>query len=216
MKIKKIIKKSGKIPTWDIEVPDEHHYFMENGTVSHNTISYIHGCSQSIEPDYSMLYVYSTLSGEFTMANEYFVKKMKSLGLWNQSLINALHAVDGDITKLDLPNEIKNQFKGAFAIDQKKLIDCAAERQKWIDMGQSLNLYSNNPSLKGLNEIYMHAWESGLKTTYYLRSQAASKIEKSTIGNTTTNDLEVKPTEEEVKACSLEAARNGTVCEACQ
>ena len=162
------------------------------------TISYIQGCSQSIEPDYSVLYVYSTLSGDFTMINEYFVQKAKNLGIWCPELVSAIKQVDGDIASLQLPQELKDEFKTCFALDQKKLIDCAAARQIWIDMGQSLNIYYADKSLKGLSDIYFHAWRGGLKTTYYLRSKAASKIEKATIST-------------EPKACPIDGS-----CESCQ
>lgn len=145
------------------------------------TISSIVGCSPSIEPRYSVLYVYSTLSGEFTMVNEYFVDELKKLNLWNYEMLNSIKASDGDLTNLNIPEHLKNQFKTAFQQDQFKMIDAAARRQKWIDMGQSLNLYNCETSLKYMNDLYMHAWETGLKTTYYLRNKAASKIEKSTV-----------------------------------
>ena len=146
------------------------------------TISYIQGCSQSIEPDYSVLYVYSTLSGEFTMVNEHFVKIAKKRGLWSQALVDALKSVDGDVSGLvNLDEDIKEEFVTAFDVDYNILIQAAAARQKWIDMGQSLNLYNKHESLKYLNDLYMSAWKSGLKTTYYLRSKAATRLEKSTI-----------------------------------
>ena len=112
------------------------------------TISSIIGCSPSIEPRYSVLYVYSTLSGEFTMVNEYFVDELKKLNLWNYEMLNCIKANDGDLTNLDIPDHLKNQFKTAFQQDQFKMIDAAARRQKWIDMGQSLNLYNCETSLK--------------------------------------------------------------------
>ena len=110
-----------------------------------------------------------------------------------------------------LPDKIKDKYKTAFHQDQIKLIECAAARQKWIDQGQSLNLYNNKTSLKFLNDMYMHAWKSGLKTTYYLRSTAASTIEKSTVSN-----QKKEYSKEEAAACSIEAMRNGEECEACQ
>lgn len=143
------------------------------------TISFIVGCSQSIEPDYSVLYTYSTLSGEFTMVNEHFVKRMKSLGKWNPEFVNKLIAADGDVSQLDLTPTTTEEFKTCFDVDYRRLIDAAATRQIWIDQGQSLNLYCQGRSLKQLNDMYLYAWESGLKTTYYLRTKAASKIEKS-------------------------------------
>ena len=174
------------------------------------TISYIQGCSQSIEPDYSVLFVYSTLSGEFTMINEHFVALAKKKGIWSQALVDALKSVDGDVTALvDLDDSLKQQFKNAFDIDFHTLIKAAAARQKWIDMGQSLNLYNKHESLKYLNDMYLYAWEKGLKTTYYLRSKAATRLEKSTI-----SDINIKNESiiNEPKACSI----LDPGCESCQ
>ena len=89
-----------------------------------------------------------------------------------------------------------------------KLIECNAVRQKWIDQAISFNLYNKGTSLKYLNDIYISCWEKGLKTTYYLRNRAASKVEKSTTS-------ESKSTSEP-SACSIEAMKNGEVCESCQ
>ena len=146
------------------------------------TISSIVGCSPSIEPRYSVLYVYSTLSGEFTMVNEYFVDELKKLDMWNHGMLDLVKQHDGDLTNIQqIPQHVKDKFKTAFQQDQFKMIDAAAARQKWIDMGQSLNLYNSETSLKYMNDLYTHAWKTGLKTTYYLRNKAASKIEKSTV-----------------------------------
>lgn len=174
------------------------------------TISSIVGCSPSIEPYYSVLYVYSTLSGEFTMVNEHFVSDMKKLGLWNQDLINEIKRTDGDLTQIKLiniPSDIVTKYKTSFQQDQFKMIESAAARQRWIDQAQSLNLYNNQTSLKYLNDLYMHAWNHGLKTTYYLRNMAASKIEKSTVSESTAEP-------ENITACSLNSAPGE--CEACQ
>mgnify|MGYP001245595106 FL=1 len=80
-------------------------------------------------------------------------------------------------------------------------------RQKWIDQAVSFNLYNKTTSLKYLNDIYTEAWKAGLKTTYYLRNRAASKVEKST----TESD-----SKEDIQACSIEAMKNGEACESCQ
>ena len=177
------------------------------------TISYICGCSQSIEPNFGVMFVYSTLSGEFTQINEYFVEDIKKLGLWSQEFVNVVKSIDGDLSKLEegkLPEKILAKYKTAFQQDQLKLIDCGAARQKWIDQGQSLNLYNNKTSLKFLNDMYMHAWKSCLKTTYYLRNTSASTVEKSTVSS------KKEYSAEEAAACSIEAMRNGEECEACQ
>ena len=202
---------------WDIVRKHISEYGMRNSNTMAiaptATISYICGCSQSIEPNFGVIFVYSTLSGEFTQINEYFVEDIKKAGLWSQYFVDAIKSVDGDLSKLEntIPDKIKEKYKTAFQQDQLKLIDCAAARQKWIDQGQSLNLYNNKTSLKFLNDMYMHAWKSGLKTTYYLRSTSASTVEKSTVS---TNKKEY--TEGDVAACSIEAMRNGEECEACQ
>ena len=165
------------------------------------TISSIVGCRQSIEPDYSVLFTYGTLSGSFAMIDEWFVEKAKKEGIWSEELIEAIKQVDGDLTRINIPENFKKQFKTCFNIDAKYLINAAAARQQWIDMGQSFNIYSNSNSMKEKAEIYLYCYEKGLKTTYYLRSRAASQVEKST-------KIE--------KACSIEARKNGEECQSCQ
>ena len=86
-----------------------------------------------------------------------------------------------------------------------KLIECNSVRQKWVDQAISFNLYNKTTSLKYLNDMYMSCWDHGLKTTYYLRNRAASKVEKST-----------SPEENNSSACSIEAMENGSTCESCQ
>jgi ribonucleoside-diphosphate reductase alpha chain len=148
------------------------------------TISYIAGTSQSIEPNFSVLFVYSTLSGEFTLINEFFVEDMKARNLWSSQMIDVVKHVDGDLSLVPdslIPADIKAKYTTAFNLDQTKVIDVNAARQVWVDQAISLNLYNNKTSLKFLNDLYMHAYERGLKTTYYLRTVAASKVEKSTV-----------------------------------
>ncbi|MBL8814383.1 MAG: ribonucleoside-diphosphate reductase subunit alpha [Planctomyces sp.] len=146
------------------------------------TISTIIGVSQSIEPMYKHLYVKSNLSGEFTHLNTSLVTELKSRGLWDADMLEALKYFDGVLTDIPrVPSDIKARYLTAFEIDAKWLIECAARRQKWIDMGQSLNLYMLEPSGRKLNDMYFLAWRKGLKTTYYLRTLAATQVEKSTV-----------------------------------
>ncbi len=146
------------------------------------TIANIAGVSQSIEPLYSNIFVKSNLSGEFTVVNEALVRDLVALDLWDADLRDELKYWDGSIQAIDrIPEGIKERYPTAFEIDPSWLIACAARRQKWIDMGQSLNLYIAASSGKQLNDMYCLAWRSGLKTTYYLRSRAATQAEKSTI-----------------------------------
>ena len=173
------------------------------------TIGYINGVEQSIEPNFSVLFVYENKSGNFYITNPHFVKDMKDEGLWSSELAALVKSVDGDLSLLngDIPDRIKDKYKTAFDRDMLKLIECNSVRQKWIDQSISFNLYNKTTSLKYLNDIYMACWEAGLKTTYYLRNRAASKVEKSTKEDSSSN---------EPSACSIAAMANGESCESCQ
>ncbi|MCO6429340.1 MAG: ribonucleoside-diphosphate reductase subunit alpha [Deltaproteobacteria bacterium] len=145
------------------------------------TISNITGITQSIEPAYKHLYAKSNLSGEFIVYNVYLVNDLKALGLWDHEMVDDLKYFDGSIMEIErIPDDLKRIYLTAFEIEPEWLIECASRRQKWIDMGQSLNLYIAEPSGKKLHDMYLHAWRKGLKTTYYLRSLGATQIEKST------------------------------------
>lgn len=173
------------------------------------TIGYINGVEQSIEPNFSVLFVYENKSGNFFITNQHFIDDMKNAGLWNSEIAKLVKSVDGDLSLLngDIPAELKEKYKTAFDRDMFKLIECNAARQKWIDQAVSFNLYNKSTSLKYLNDVYMACWEAGLKTTYYLRNRAASKVEKSH-----TSDSKSA----EATACSIEAMKNGGTCESCQ
>ena len=173
------------------------------------TIGYINGVEQSIEPNFSVLFVYENKSGNFFITNQHFIDDMKAAGLWNSEVAKLVKSVDGDLSLLngDIPAELKEKYKTAFDRDMFKLIECNAARQKWIDQAVSFNLYNKSTSLKYLNDVYMACWEAGLKTTYYLRNRAASKVEKS-------HSDENKASE--ASACSIEAMKNGGTCESCQ
>ena len=145
------------------------------------TIANIVGVSASIEPTYQNLYVKSNLSGEFTVANDYLVADLKRLNLWDEVMAADLKYFDGSLAKIDrIPQEIRNLYATAFEVDPVWLVECGARRQKWIDQAQSLNLYMGGASGKKLDETYKLAWLRGLKTTYYLRTLAATSAEKST------------------------------------
>lgn len=146
------------------------------------TIANIVGVTSSIEPLYKNIFVKSNLSGEFTVVNEYLVEDLKKLGLWDKDMIDDLKYFDGSIQEIDrIPASLKLKYATAFEIEYEWLIESASRRQKWIDMGQSLNLYQAKPSGQKVNDMYILGWEKGLKTTYYLRSMGATRIEKSTL-----------------------------------
>jgi ribonucleoside-diphosphate reductase alpha chain len=184
------------------------------------TISNITGVSQSIEPTFKNLFAKGNLSGDFTVINSYLVEDLKALGLWDKKMLEELKYKDGSILSIDrIPEQIREIYRTAFEVEPGWYVECASRRQKWIDMGQSLNLYIAAPSGKKLNDMYLHAWESGLKTTYYLRATAASTVEQSTSQarpNWVNQPKKKEFTPEQAAACSIEAMRNGGECEACQ
>jgi len=145
------------------------------------TIANIAGVTASIEPTYKHLFAKSNLSGEFTIVNTHLVDKLKALKLWDTQMVDDLKYFDGTLSEIErIPDEVKQVYLTAFDIDPDWVIECGARRQKWIDMGQSLNLYLAEPSGKKLHLMYTLAWKKGLKTTYYLRTLGATQIEKST------------------------------------
>ena len=145
------------------------------------TISNIIGVAASIEPNYQNVFVKSNLSGEFTVVNEHLVHDLKRLNMWDEVMVADLKYFDGSVAKIDrIPGELRKLYATAFEVEPTWLIEAAARRQKWIDQAQSLNIYMAGASGKKLDETYKLAWLRGLKTTYYLRTLAATSAEKST------------------------------------
>jgi ribonucleoside-diphosphate reductase alpha chain len=148
------------------------------------TISNIIGVSACIEPTFQNLYVKSNLSGEFTVVNDYLVRDLKGRGLWDEVMVADLKYFDGTLSRIDrVPADLRAIYATAFEVDPKWLVEAAARRQKWIDQAQSLNIYMAGASGKKLDEVYKLAWLRGLKTTYYLRTMAATHVEKSTVAH---------------------------------
>ncbi|GAA4994461.1 ribonucleoside-diphosphate reductase subunit alpha [Pseudonocardia tropica] len=149
------------------------------------TISNICGVGQSIEPIHLNLYVKSNMSGDFTVINPHLVRDLKDRGLWDEVMVADLKYFDGSLAEIDrVPADLKELYATAFEIEPRWLVAAASRRQKWLDQAQSLNLYLAAPSGRALDELYRLAWRSGLKTTYYLRTRAATSVEKSTLTGT--------------------------------
>jgi ribonucleoside-diphosphate reductase alpha chain len=148
------------------------------------TISNIIGVSACIEPTFQNLYVKSNLSGEFTVVNDYLVRDLKARGLWDEVMVADLKYFDGTLSRIDrIPADLRAIYATAFEVDATWLVEAASRRQKWIDQAQSLNIYMGGASGKKLDEVYKLAWLRGLKTTYYLRTMAATHVEKSTVAH---------------------------------
>ncbi|AVA37022.1 MAG: ribonucleoside-diphosphate reductase subunit alpha [Burkholderiaceae bacterium] len=146
------------------------------------TISNIIGVSACIEPTFQNLYVKSNLSGEFTVVNDYLVRDLKERGLWDEVMVADLKYFDGSLARIDrIPQDLRDIYATAFEVEPTWLVEAASRRQKWIDQAQSLNIYMAGASGKKLDDTYKLAWLRGLKTTYYLRTMAATHVEKSTV-----------------------------------
>ena len=183
------------------------------------TIASIAGCCECIEPQVSNLFKRETLSGEFMQINRYLVRELQQRGLWNETMANRVKMAEGSIQDVeDMPEDLKDVYRTAWEVPMRSLIDMAAARGAYIDQSQSLNLFMESPTIGKLSSMYLHAWKSGVKTTYYLRSRPATRINKTTTGGpsdpTGGGEPAEKPTfsDEEAVACSLE---NPESCEAC-
>src|SRR5690606_14662613 len=139
--------------------------------------SQILGYNECIEPYTSNLYVRRVNSGEFQVVNTRLVYKLKTLGLWNESVKNTILINNGSIKNVpNIPNNIKNIFKTVWEISQKVIIDMAADRQLYIDQSQSLNIHIEDPTFQKLTSMHFYGWEKGLKTgMYYLRTRPAAR-----------------------------------------
>ena len=197
------------------------------------TISNIVGVDASIEPCFGNLSVKSNLSGEFTIVNEYLVRDLKKLGLWDDVMVMDLKHFDGSLRRIDrVPEELKRLYATAFEVEPTWLVEAASRRQKWIDQAQSLNIYMAGASGKKLDETYQLAWLRGLKTTYYLRTTSATQAEKSTVSrgqlNAVSSSSETSITSHAAAASTAQALSDAPAtdvkfcsidnpdCEACQ
>ncbi len=173
------------------------------------TIASICGAYECIEPQVSNLFKRETLSGEFLQINHYLVNDLKERGLWTEAIRNRIKLSDGSVQYVDdIPDDLKRLYQTAWELPQKALIDMAAARGPYIDQSQSLNLFMAAPTIGKLSSMYLYAWKTGLKTTYYLRSRPATRITQTTIAV-----AEKEYADQDAIACSLE---NPETCEACQ
>lgn len=184
------------------------------------TIASIAGCYESIEPMVSNLFKRETLSGEFLQVNTALVDELKRRGLWTKEVREAIKRADGSVQQIGaLPEEVRRLFRTAWELPQRALIDLAAARGPYVDQSQSLNLFMAAPTISKLSSMYAYAWKSGLKTTYYLRSRPATRIQQATVTVTSSADVRSVAVQAAPSAapsrrsCSLE---NPETCEVCQ
>jgi ribonucleoside-diphosphate reductase alpha chain len=184
------------------------------------TIASIAGCYECIEPQVSNLFKRETLSGEFLQINSALVRELKARGLWTPEVREQIKRAEGSIQGITaIPADLRELYRTAWELPQRALIDLAAARSPYIDQSQSLNLFLAGPTIGKLSSMYLYAWKAGLKTTYYLRSRPATRIQQATVTGgstatiTSTVTVPTTATDEGAVACSLE---NPEACEACQ
>jgi len=135
------------------------------------------GNNECFEPYTTNIYLRRTLAGEFVVVNKHLVNHLKEAGLWSKEMKDIMVKAGGSIQNIvDIPKEIKELYKTVWEISQKCIIDMAADRGRYIDQSQSMNLFMESPTMSKLSSMHMYAWKSGLKTgMYYLRSKAKAR-----------------------------------------
>ena len=135
------------------------------------------GNNECFEPYTTNIYLRRTLAGEFVVVNKHLVNDLKRVGLWSKEMKDLMVKAGGSIQNIvDIPDDIKNLYKTVWEISQKCIIDMAADRGRFIDQSQSMNLFMESPTLSKLSSMHMYAWKAGLKTgMYYLRSKAKAR-----------------------------------------
>jgi len=176
------------------------------------TISNITGVAPCVEPIFKNIYSKENMSGSFLVINKYLVDDLMALNLWNKPILDMIKYHNGSVANISsIPAKLKNKYRETFEIDPYWVVRAAASRGKWIDQSASTNIFISTSSGKVLSDLYLDAWRAGLKTTYYLRTLAASQIAK-TIEVPETPAPELIPEPIAPKACLI----NNPDCEACQ
>ena len=205
---------------WQVVRDHVQKYGMRNSNVMAiaptATIANISGVYPCTEPAYKNMYMKENLSGNFFVINRYLVDDLDALDLWDESMVKQIKLHNGSIGKIaGLPESFVRKYKETFEVDMHWLLRSASKRMKWIDQSASTNVFLTTQSGKILSDTYTLAWKLGLKTTYYLRTLAATQVSKATVQE----DVNIEP------LVSATAVSNDTVnvcsildpeCEACQ
>lgn len=138
---------------------------------------------ECFEAQMSNMIVRKTNTGEYAEINRYLVKELEALGKWNNRVRNLIIKNDGSVKGIDeIPEKLQNLYKTVWEIKQQDLIDLAAERQPFIDQGQSFSAFIADPSYEKLSQYHMACWKRGLKTgMYYLHMKPPSQGIKFTL-----------------------------------
>lgn len=173
--------------------------------------SQILGVNECFEPFSSNLYVRRVKAGEFIMTNPHLLQDLTDRGLWNPSVRNQMMRDGGSIQNIpNIPDRLKELYKTVWEIKMKDVIDMAADRGKFVDQSQSLNLFLADPNVDKLTAMHFYAWKKGLKTgMYYLRTKPAVNAIQYTVEKT--SPVSVLPSH-----TGLPDAEQDDVCISCQ
>lgn len=175
--------------------------------------SQILGNNECFEPFTNNLYIRRTLSGEFVVVNKYLIRDLVEIGMWDNDMKNRLLAANGSVQEIfEIPQEIRDRYKTVWEVPQKALVDLAADRAKFIDQTQSMNLFFSDPNQNKISSALMYGWKRGLKTlNYYIRSNSAVDAVKFTVAKKREEAPAATETASAV-ACSLD---NPESCDSC-
>ncbi|KAJ1918697.1 ribonucleotide-diphosphate reductase subunit rnr1 [Mycoemilia scoparia] len=145
--------------------------------------SQIMGWNEAFEPYTSNLYTRRVLAGEFQVVNQWLLRDLVELGLWDDNMRQKLIAHNGSVQSIpEIPEDLKKLYRTVYEIKQKVVIDLAADRGAFIDQSQSLNIHMDGPDYNKLTSMHFYGWKKGLKTgMYYLRTKPAADAIKFTI-----------------------------------
>jgi ribonucleoside-diphosphate reductase alpha chain len=153
------------------------------------------GTSACIEPIPANIYTHKTLSGSFSVRNPALQKVLDARGLNTEDTWQSILAHEGSVQHLEgLSDDEKSVFRTAFEIDQRWVVELAADRASLICQGQSLNLYLRSDIHKwDLLMLHWTAWERGVKSLYYCRSKSVQRAGFAGVEADNTRTLAVKP-----------------------
>ena len=171
--------------------------------------SQILGVNECFEPFSSNLYIRRVRAGEFIMANPHLLQDLTDRGLWTPTVRNQMMRDGGSVQNIaEIPERLKELYKTVWEIRMKDIVDMSADRGKFVDQSQSLNLFLADPSVDKLTAMHFYAWKKGLKTgMYYLRTKPAVNAIQYTVDKTTTTQF---------KSRSIPEAEPDDVCINCQ
>jgi ribonucleoside-diphosphate reductase alpha chain len=139
------------------------------------------GTTPGIDARFAQVFSRNKISGKYLDVNHNLVKDLKNMGLWDR-VKDLIIENQGDISQIDgIPQYIKDIYKTSFTTSPLAYIEVAARAQKWVDQALSRNMYLETRDIDETMNIYMTAWEKGLKSTYYLHMKPRHTAEQSTV-----------------------------------